>query len=91
MKCLSPLCFVPLCTFTPSSSWGDPFVQGLLVYSKIVAQEKLVQSPSRPLHSVEMPQTVKSTRHFTRHNGGPLHHGNHHLHRLRLRRQIVLY
>ena len=36
---------------------GDPFLQGLVVYSKILAQEK-VPSPSRLLHSTKVPQTV---------------------------------
>ena len=69
MKGLSHLCFVFLRTFIPSSSWGDPFVRGLLVYSKIVAQEKLVHSPLRPLRSGEVSQMVKSTR---RRHGGEL-------------------
>jgi hypothetical protein len=34
---------------------GDPFLQGLVVYSKVLAQEK-VQSPSRPFwHSTKVP------------------------------------
>jgi len=36
---------------------GDPFLQGLVVYSKIIAQEK-VPSPSCLFHSTKMPRTV---------------------------------
>ena len=40
---------------------GDPFLQGLVAYSKIIAQEK-VPSPSRLLHSTKVPQTVSPIR-----------------------------
>ena len=40
---------------------GDPFLQGLVAYSKIIAQEK-VPSPSLLLHSAKVPQTVSPIR-----------------------------
>jgi len=39
----------------------NPFIQGLIVYGKVVAQEKVI-SPSRPFGSAEVPPTVSPVR-----------------------------
>jgi len=38
---------------------GDPFLQGIFVYSKVIGQEK-VPSPLRRFHTTKSPQTVSS-------------------------------
>ena len=73
---------------------GDPFLQGLIVYSKTIAQEK-VRSPSCPFHPTKMPQTVSHIPQTVEPTGCPTCYSgqlsrciDRHLHRLRLCRQI---
>ena len=40
-----------------SQDLGDPFLQGLIVYNKVIAQGKVL-SPSRPFRSAKMTLTV---------------------------------
>ena len=74
---------------------GDPFLQGAVVYTKILAQDK-VRPCSCPfnLHHTQMPQIVSSipqsvepTRRPARHSGELSRCVDRHLHRLRLCRQ----
>jgi len=75
---------------------GDPFLRGLVAYSKTLAQEK-VPSPPRLLRSTKVPQTVspvhravESTSCLARHSGEPSRRVDCHFHRLHLRRRIGL-
>ena len=75
---------------------GDPFLQGLVVYTKILAQEK-VRSPLCPFHPAKMPRTVSPIPQPVEPTGRPARHSgelprrvDRHLHRLRLCRQTGL-
>ena len=70
---------------------GDPFLQGLVVYSKTIAQEEVLFSPCS-FHSAVIPRTVskiprpvKPTSCPTRHRRDPAYRLHRYLHRLHLR------